>query len=151
MASSRLEKIGTIFSRTSGLIRCNAMKMEDRPLWYDVYAAFPPPLEPRFDRPAPKISVKQIFYAEDVVRAKYHKLMKNITVNLSDNQNKTQTQLFIEAYNQIKSQGALDDDKIVEVAQDIVRDKLKERYESRRESGRIGESFEVATEEKKET
>lgn len=45
------------------------MKTEDKPIWYDVYAAFPPKLEPRFDRTAPNIPVRNIFYAEDVVRA----------------------------------------------------------------------------------
>lgn len=87
MAQSRLEKIGTIFTRyvhvmyilkimltsgffrVQGLLRGGAMKTEDKPIWYDVYAAFPPKLEPRFDRPAPNIPVRNIFYAEDVVRA----------------------------------------------------------------------------------
>lgn len=55
--------------RTTGLLQCNAMKIEDKPIWYDVYAAFPPQLEPRFDRPAPIMEVKQIFYQEDVIRA----------------------------------------------------------------------------------
>lgn len=45
------------------------MKPEDKPMWYDVYAAFPPTLEPRFDRPASNIPLRQIFYDEDVTRA----------------------------------------------------------------------------------
>lgn len=45
------------------------MRVEDKPIWYDVYAAFPPQLEPRYDRPAANINVKQIFYEEDVIRA----------------------------------------------------------------------------------
>lgn len=45
------------------------MKPEDKPLWYDVYKAFPPKLEPRFDRPAPNIALKDIFYKEDIIRA----------------------------------------------------------------------------------
>lgn len=148
------------------------MKVEDKPIWYDVYAAFPPQLEPRYDRPAPNINVKQIFYEEDVIRAyvfllinlmlsgcnilfsflhrKYHKFMKSVgTVNLADNQYKSQTQLFIEAYKQIKSQGALDEDKIIEVAQDIVRDKMKERFESQKDSIGLVNSFSEATKDRK--
>lgn len=148
------------------------MRVEDKPIWYDVYAAFPPQLEPRYDRPAANINVKQIFYEEDVIRAyvflfvmlmlpscnscfsflhrKYHQLMKSVgTVNLADNQYKSQTQLFIEAYKQIKSQGALDEDKIIEVAQDIVRDKMRERFESQKESIGLVDSFTEASKERK--
>lgn len=45
------------------------MKAENRPLWYDLYEAFPPKLEPRFDRAAPNIPVREIFYKEDPIRA----------------------------------------------------------------------------------
>lgn len=91
MAGSRLEKIGTIYTRfvilfwfyyflnfteepyytfsTSGLIQSKALNWEDRPIWYDVYAAFPPKEEPRFDRPAPNIKLRQIFYEDDKIRA----------------------------------------------------------------------------------
>lgn len=157
--------------RTTGLLRSGAIKLEDKPLWYDIYAAFPPPLEPRYDRPAPNINVKQIFYEEDVIRAyvyitavdklfglkqkknvqlsphrKYHKLMRNVgSVNLLDRDHKTQTQLFIDEYKQLKSQGALDEDKIIEVAQDIVRDKLRERFESQKETIGLVSSFTEAT------
>ncbi|KAJ6638006.1 28S ribosomal protein S23, mitochondrial [Pseudolycoriella hygida] len=148
MASSRLEKIGTIFSRTTMLLRSGAMKLEDKPLWYDLYVAFPPQLEPRYDRPAPKMEIKQIFYEEDVIRAKYHKRVKNLgAVNLQDTNYQTQTQLFIEAYKHVKSQGALDEEQIIEVAQDIVRDKMKERSGSQKEPVGLVSSFTEATKE----
>lgn len=67
--------------------------------------------------------------------------MKNIgAINLSDSQFKTQTQLFIEAYRQIKSQGALDEEKIMEVAQDMVKEKMRDRYESQKDSKWSSES-----------
>lgn len=90
MAGSRLEKIGTIYTRfvilfriycslifteelytssTTGLIQSKALNWEDRPLWYDVYTSFPPKEEPRFDRPAPNIKLRQIFYEDDKIRA----------------------------------------------------------------------------------
>lgn len=76
-------------------------------------------------------------------------MMKNPgAYNLSDNQHKTQTQFFIEAYKHVKAQGALDEDKIVEVAQDIARDKLKERYESQKDSIGLVDSFVEAKETK---
>ncbi|EDW03219.1 probable 28S ribosomal protein S23, mitochondrial [Drosophila grimshawi] len=121
MAQSRLEKIGTIFSRVQGLLRGGAMKTEDKPIWYDIYAAFPPKLEPRFDRPAVNMPVRNIFYAEDVVRAKLHKHNKpQETISLFDQKRATQSQQFIQIYEQLKSQGALDDQRIYETALDLL-------------------------------
>uniref|UniRef100_A0A1B0DRG0 Small ribosomal subunit protein mS23 n=1 Tax=Phlebotomus papatasi TaxID=29031 RepID=A0A1B0DRG0_PHLPP len=118
MAHSRLEKIGTIFTRTSGLLKSGAMKPEDKPLWYEIYKAFPPKAEPRYDRPAPNTTVRDIFYPEDVVRAKFHKLSKTLgTINLSDGKNKTHCQMFIDIYNKLKEDGALSEEKILEAAQ----------------------------------
>ncbi|XP_058813563.1 small ribosomal subunit protein mS23 [Topomyia yanbarensis] len=127
MANSRLEKIGTIVTRTQGLLRAGAMKWEDRPLWYDVVAAFPPKEEPRFDRPAPKVKVRSIFYAEDKIRAKYHqKVAANHMVNLADVRNKTPTQHFIEIYRNLETQGALDEERVFETVQEMLEEKLKE-------------------------
>lgn len=117
--------------RTSGLLRSGALKYEERPLWYDVYAAFPPHVQPRFDRPAPNVEIRQIFYEEDQIRAKYHKNNKHVgSVDLSDRKYRTQTQQFIESFNRIKAQGALDDNQIYEAAVDIVKDKLSKDYDN---------------------
>ena len=40
MAQTRLEKIGTIYSRLLGLYKSGAAPYENRPLWFDVYEAF---------------------------------------------------------------------------------------------------------------
>ncbi|XP_016989679.1 probable 28S ribosomal protein S23, mitochondrial [Drosophila rhopaloa] len=129
MAQSRLEKIGTIFTRVQGLLRGGAMKTEDKPIWYDVYAAFPPKLEPRFDRPAPEIPVRKIFYAEDVVRAKLHKQNKpQETISLFDNRRSTQSQQFVQIYQDLKAQGALDEQRIYETALDLL---AEQRQQSR--------------------
>ncbi|EAT42530.1 AAEL005944-PA [Aedes aegypti] len=126
MASSRLEKIGTIVTRTEGLLRSGALKWDDRPLWYDVVKAFPPKEEPRYDRPAPNVSVRSIYYAEDPVRAKFHKLQNRsqYLTNLSDMRSKTATQHFIEIYQQLQQQGALDEEKVFETAQEMLEEKL---------------------------
>jgi small subunit ribosomal protein S23 len=47
------------------------MKEADKPLWYDIYRAFPPLMEPRVDRAVPDHDkpLRQIFYEEDAIRA----------------------------------------------------------------------------------
>ncbi|KAH8335948.1 hypothetical protein KR074_012585 [Drosophila pseudoananassae] len=129
MAQSRLEKIGTIFTRVQGLLRGGAMKAEDKPIWYDVYAAFPPKVEPRFDRVAPQVAVKKIFYVEDVIRAKLHRENKpQETISLLDNRRSSQSQQFVQIYQNLKTQGALDDQKIYETALDLL---AEQRQQSR--------------------
>ncbi|XP_061387795.1 small ribosomal subunit protein mS23 [Musca vetustissima] len=144
MAQSRLEKIGTIFTRVSGLLRSGAMKPEDKPLWYDVYAAFPPKLEPRFDRPAPQIPIRNIFYEEDQVRAKFHKSQKQAEmVSMFDRQRKTQSQQFIQIYQGLKSQGALDEEKIFETALDL----LQEQRAQMRQDAQQAKDMDLGLEE----
>lgn len=50
-------------------------------------------------------------------------------LNLLDHSRKTQTQEFIEIYNNLKNEGALDEDKIMEVGKSMLEDKLKTRKE----------------------
>uniref|UniRef100_A0A5S6QRI8 Small ribosomal subunit protein mS23 n=1 Tax=Trichuris muris TaxID=70415 RepID=A0A5S6QRI8_TRIMR len=51
----------------------------DRPIWYDVYAAFPPKYEPLYDRPpVPAPNFREIFYPEDFVRGHFFKEFGNI-------------------------------------------------------------------------
>ncbi|CAH1732835.1 unnamed protein product [Aphis gossypii] len=73
MAGSRLEKLGTIFTRVNGLIKSGAMKVDDRPIWYDVYRAFPPESEPHYAKPSQSLKIPDIFYPEDTFRATFHK------------------------------------------------------------------------------
>ncbi|KRY89572.1 putative 28S ribosomal protein S23, mitochondrial [Trichinella pseudospiralis] len=77
MAESRVEKIGSIFSRITGLLKSGSMKPNDRPIWYDVYAAFPPKFDPHFDRPPVDAVQREIIYAEDFIRARFFKEFKN--------------------------------------------------------------------------
>ncbi|XP_073983963.1 mitochondrial ribosomal protein S23 isoform X2 [Rhodnius prolixus] len=105
MAHSRLEKIGTIYSRITGLIKTGAMKLEDRPLWYEVYQAFPPEQEPCFDRPVDNTAIKSIFYPEDVVRANFYKKAKYLpSVNLLNRKDPTLSQKCIELCFQIQKE-----------------------------------------------
>jgi hypothetical protein len=58
-----------LFYRLKGLLRSGALKEEDKPMWYDIYEAFPPHYEPRYDRPAPDIPIRNVLYLEDTIRA----------------------------------------------------------------------------------
>lgn len=45
------------------------MKWEDRPLFYDIYTAFPPFKECKYMEDPPDINLTQILYPEDNERA----------------------------------------------------------------------------------
>nr|XP_033777087.1 28S ribosomal protein S23, mitochondrial isoform X2 [Geotrypetes seraphini] len=80
--ASRLEKLGTIFTRVRDLMRASVIKQSDKPIWYDVYAAFPPKREPLYQEPPRRFSkvednVPPILYEEDVIRAKFFEFYGN--------------------------------------------------------------------------
>ncbi|KAJ0177312.1 hypothetical protein K1T71_007321 [Dendrolimus kikuchii] len=114
MASSRLERIGTIFTRVEGLLTRGAMKPDDRPLWFDVYKAFPPIVEPKFARPKPEIKpIRQILYQEDIVRAKFHSVRHGVgAVNMLNPTSETQTKRLLQQYEKLKSEGVAEDELI---------------------------------------
>ena len=58
-----------MYLRVQGLLRSGALKQQDKPLWVEVYEAFPPEIEPKYGRSTPEIPIRQILYSEDVVRA----------------------------------------------------------------------------------
>ena len=45
------------------------------PIWAEVYEAFPPRYEPRWDSKDPVVPVRKILYREDSVRAQYSKVV----------------------------------------------------------------------------
>ena len=138
MAQTRLEKIGTIYLRLLGLYKSGAAPYETRPLWFDVYEAFPPKYEPRWDRhqlsygtggnvaklgPPPKI-----LYKEDVVRAQFFKVfggedqellssekrekedrMIKEVYNLFDNTKEITAQKFVNKYFEIEKTTSVSD------------------------------------------
>lgn len=83
MAGSRLEKFGTVFTRVRDLMRAGVIKHEERPIWFDVYAAFPPKREPLYEKGARPLkrhaadTVPQILYKEDEIRAKFFEVYGN--------------------------------------------------------------------------
>ncbi|KAI4495445.1 hypothetical protein M0802_008659 [Mischocyttarus mexicanus] len=102
MAQTRVETVGTIYTRVLSLIRGGAMSESQKPLWCMVYEAFPPKYEPRYDRTNPKIQMKQIYYKEDIIRARFHKDCKNLEImNLKNTKNLSQTREFLNTYNEL--------------------------------------------------
>uniref|UniRef100_A0A0P4WKZ3 Small ribosomal subunit protein mS23 n=1 Tax=Scylla olivacea TaxID=85551 RepID=A0A0P4WKZ3_SCYOL len=118
MAGSRLEKIGTIFTRATGLLKSGAMKPQDKPLWYDIYEAFPPRYEPHYDRSPVIKEIKQIFYPEDVIRGKfYRKYGSPGIISLSDTSPRTSLcQLFVAEYKHLQADSSLTEDRLMEEA-----------------------------------
>ncbi|XP_060613048.2 small ribosomal subunit protein mS23 [Anolis sagrei] len=121
MAGSRLEKLGTVFSRTRDLLRSGVMPEAKKPIWYDVYAAFPPLKEPLYRNPCPRYTkdedlVPPIFYPEDQIRAKFYEVYGNgpKAFELSRLSFKSACQRFVEKYNELQKQGEMDDDRLFE-------------------------------------
>lgn len=92
-------------------------------MWYDIYEAFPPKEEPRFDRPAPKMPLKTIFYAEDKIRAKFHKHNKHVGIYNFAGKGKTLTQRFLDIYKQLDGRysGSVPEDQIYKEAIETLR------------------------------
>ncbi|KAK3587285.1 hypothetical protein CHS0354_034439 [Potamilus streckersoni] len=109
MAGSRFEKLGSVYRRMQGLLKSGAILQSEKPIWYDVYAAFPPRLAPVFDRPLPDQSVRQILYPEDLIRAKFNAVYgePDLVVMLNE-KTKTTCQLFVEKYIELKKSGVPD-------------------------------------------
>ncbi|XP_008546781.1 28S ribosomal protein S23, mitochondrial [Microplitis demolitor] len=116
MAQSRLERIGTIYTRMQSLMKGGALKPEEKPLWYVVYESFPPKYEPRYNRAAPNIEIRDIFYKEDIIRAKFQKQYgNNLRFTLANNDTESHTQKFISIYQNLEKSG-IPDDQIYEKA-----------------------------------
>ncbi|XP_043787584.1 probable 28S ribosomal protein S23, mitochondrial [Apis laboriosa] len=97
MAQSKTEKIGTIFTRITALVRSEALHPNNLPLWYNIYKSFPPKDEPLFARKPSQKKIQDIFYAEDIIRAKFHKDMELPIIDMKSD-NVTQTQIFLSLY-----------------------------------------------------
>ncbi|KAK2525350.1 small ribosomal subunit protein mS23 isoform X1 [Columba livia] len=118
MAGNRLQKIGSVFSRTRNLLRIGVI---EKPLWFDVYAAFPPLREPVYRVPRPRYGkvqdvVPPVFYPEDEVRAKFYRIYGNgpRPFDLSQSNYKSTCQRFVEKYNELKEGGKIEEEKLFE-------------------------------------
>lgn len=109
MSATRLEKVGTIYSRTKAVLNAGLLNPEYRPLWLKIYERFPPKYEPRFDRkPHDTTPVRDILYKEDIVRAAFFKQFgdKMEVVNLHDPSAQLLSNKFILAFQEEDDGGA---------------------------------------------
>ncbi|XP_015736692.1 28S ribosomal protein S23, mitochondrial [Coturnix japonica] len=118
MAGSRMHKSGSVFSRTRDLLRIGVIQ---KPLWFDVYAAFPPLREPLYREPRPRHGkatggVSAILYREDQVRAKFYKIYGSgpKPFDLSQPNYKSTCQRFVEKYNELKEEGKIEEENLFE-------------------------------------
>ncbi len=109
MSQSRVERVGTVYSRMKALLESGARKTDFRPIWLDVYESFPPVLEPRWDRkPAPGTAdvTPPIFYTEDRVRAQFYRQFgeqQHVFDLLQRGQVETQSQKFIQRFRELEA------------------------------------------------
>ncbi|XP_074869465.1 small ribosomal subunit protein mS23 [Carettochelys insculpta] len=121
MAGSRLEKLGSVFTRTRNLLRSGAMSEAQKPLWFDVYAAFPPLREPVYRECRPrygkvKTLIPAILYQEDEIRAKFYEVYGNgpKPFELSQLNFKSTCQRFVEKFRELQKEGKLEPEKLFE-------------------------------------
>lgn len=122
MAGSRLEKFGTVFSRVRDLMRSGVMKPAEKPIWYDVYKAFPPKRDPLYVKPHTKSyrkkqeTVPEIFYREDEIRARFYEQYGTGSrpLDLSRPNFVSVCQRFVEKYTELKSHSELTDSALFE-------------------------------------
>ncbi|VUZ48917.1 unnamed protein product [Hymenolepis diminuta] len=80
---SRVHKVASIYRRVNGLLKNGALSSKEKPLWFDVYRAFPPKVEPTFGRPLPTdLQVREILYPEDVGRVEFLRRFENASEDL---------------------------------------------------------------------
>ena len=71
-----------------GLLRSGALKVEDRPVWFDVFEAFPPKTVPVYEQKVPRKKVQNILYPEDFIRVykelySFHRLPTFVLITMS--------------------------------------------------------------------
>ncbi|XP_034024586.1 28S ribosomal protein S23, mitochondrial [Thalassophryne amazonica] len=116
MAGNRVQTLGTVFSRVRDLMRSGIINPSEKPLWYDVYAAFPPKREPVYVMPEDDKDVKRedpvpaILYIEDRIRAKFYSLYGTgpRAFDLSNPNFVSVCQRFVDKYTELESCGDLD-------------------------------------------
>ncbi|XP_051966581.1 28S ribosomal protein S23, mitochondrial isoform X2 [Xyrauchen texanus] len=113
MAGSRLEKFGTVYTRVRDLMRAGVIKQKEKPIWFDVYAAFPPKREPLYEKPVRQVkrhaadSVPEILYKEDEIRAKFFEVYGSgpRAFEILKPNFVSPCQKFVMKYNELESRG----------------------------------------------
>uniref|UniRef100_A0A6Q2Z3J1 Small ribosomal subunit protein mS23 n=1 Tax=Esox lucius TaxID=8010 RepID=A0A6Q2Z3J1_ESOLU len=108
--------------RVRDLMRSGVVKQSEKPIWYDVYKAFPPKKDPLYIKPVAKIygkkaeAVPDIFYREDEIRAKFYEVYGTgpRAFDLSKSDFVSTCQRFVEKYMELESQGELEKEFLFE-------------------------------------
>lgn len=122
MAGSRLERFGTVFTRVRDLMRSEVIKPTQKPVWYDVFEAFPPKRNPLYERPivSPRVqkqdTVPEIFYREDEVRARFYEQYGAgpQLLDLSKSDFVSTCQRFIDKYTELQNNSDLSESALFE-------------------------------------
>ncbi|KAM7139669.1 small ribosomal subunit protein mS23 [Macrochelys suwanniensis] len=121
MAGSRLEKLGTVFTRTRDLLRSRVLAEARKPVWFDVYAAFPPLREPSYREPRQRYGkvkdiIPPLLYQEDEIRATFYEAYGNgpKAFELSQLNFKSTCQRFVEKFNELQKEGKIEPEKLFE-------------------------------------
>ncbi len=107
MSQSRLEKVGTFYSRMRALLESGARKADFRPIWMDVYERHPPKLEPRWDREPEKAGpLPRITYPEDAVRAQFYRQFgeSSHAHDLADKEGRSLAQSFVDRFEEVRKE-----------------------------------------------
>ncbi|KAG2459610.1 CUED1 protein, partial [Polypterus senegalus] len=103
------------------LMRAGVLKEADRPIWYDVYAAFPPKKEPVYQKPMGRFrkvedNVQEILYKEDVIRAKFFEIYGNgpRAFDLTKANFVSTSQRFLEKYQELEKAANLSEEALLE-------------------------------------
>ncbi|XP_029423969.1 28S ribosomal protein S23, mitochondrial isoform X3 [Nannospalax galili] len=93
--------------------------LKEKPLWYDVYKAFPPLREPVFQKPnlrygKAKATIQDIFYHEDRIRAKFFSAYGSgpKAFDLFNPNFKSTCERFVEKYIELQNLGETNEEKL---------------------------------------
>ncbi|KAI3354713.1 hypothetical protein L3Q82_019201 [Scortum barcoo] len=111
-----------MIGRVRDLMRSGVIKQPEKPIWYDVYVAFPPKRDPLHVKPHTRPCTKKqetvpdIFYREDEVRAKFYEQygMGSWPFDLSKSNFVSPCQRFVDKYTELKSHSELDNSSVFE-------------------------------------
>ncbi|XP_029469788.1 28S ribosomal protein S23, mitochondrial isoform X2 [Rhinatrema bivittatum] len=104
-------------------MRAGVIKQSEKPIWYDVYAAFPPKKEPVYQAPTTRFfkvedNVPPILYEEDLIRVKFFEIYGTgpRPFDLSRSNFKSASQRFVEKFQELKKLGETDEKILFEEA-----------------------------------
>lgn len=117
--------------RVQGLLKAGAMKPENKPLWFEVYQAFPPKTPPEAMRPLKGGPLEAILYPEDNARAMFYEHFGPLgAFDLNHSEYESECQKFVEKFTQIQAdRPALSNEELLFIITKEKAGKEAKRYE----------------------